>query len=183
MPRKFFFEPETHEIPPLHLLRSDWKNIPDIGARQAIAIEFQYLRFQAIVLKNVRHAQPGTIEGFPLGLSVRAGALKSAILLVGSIAEAALRAHAEKRGIKLSEVPEKRTFGHVLYAWKNDSKHFPSIQEIWDDLKTLHADRNNIHLYETIDKEDDFFEILRREEGIGRCIVKVLNFLRELESV
>lgn len=93
-----------------------------------IAREEQYLLFHRFVLDHAKFTKAGKLDSKPyvysLGLSVRAGAIKAAILVYASIAEAALRAHAEKRGYKL---PSNPTW---LYATTGHSVNSTEVSQI-----------------------------------------------------
>lgn len=114
MPRKFSFSPDEYDTPSMHVLRQEWRNIPDAQARNVIAVEAQYLAFHHYLISSLRHQAIEGGDAIPIGLSVRAGALKTATLLCASIAEAALRAHAEARHYGLPVAAHRRTFGRVL---------------------------------------------------------------------
>jgi len=110
----FLLEPAEYEVRAIGELRREWRNVPDRGALNLIAVEAQYLEFHRYLLESLRHCSGNGGDAIRIGLSVRAGALKSPILLSASIAEAALRSHAERRGYPLPNNPRRRTFGRVL---------------------------------------------------------------------
>lgn len=183
MPRSFLFDPDLFDVPPIVKFIFTWENIPDSAACNAIAVEHQYLEFHRYMLGAIRHADPkDPVNSIPLGLSVRAGMIKAAISLYASIAEAALRAHAEKRGIKLHPNKTRRTFGAVIYAWEADSVHFSTIQPIWDDLVALLESRNMIHLFKSIETNRDFQDIIQGEEPVLNSGEKVLSVLQKIRS-
>ena len=102
MPRRFSLSPDEYDTPSVHALRQEWRNIPDAQAPNVIAVEAQYLAFHHYLINGLRHQAIEGSDAIPIGLSVRAGALKTATLLCASIAEAALRAHAEARNYGLT---------------------------------------------------------------------------------
>lgn len=183
MARLFSFEPASFDVPKLVRFVFAWEHIPDAVVSNAIAVEHQYLEFHKYMLTSIRHADPKyPRHAIPLGLSVRAGIIKAAILLYGSIAEAALRSHAEKRGIGLAPEENRRTFGNVIYSWKNDAAEFPTIEPIWNDLVALLESRNMIHLFKSIQTEKDFSDIIRSEEPLLSTGERVIEFLQKIKS-
>lgn len=181
--RKFSFAPDEYQAYAIDELRHEWGNIPDPEARNVIAVEHQYLDFHRYLLNCVRHQATTGSAPIPIGLSLRAGALKAASLLCASIAEAALRAHAEARGYGLPQQPWRRTFGRVLSAWQN-SNGVPhnDVAPIWNELQRLHAGRNNVHLYRAIELGSDFYDILAAEEASLIEAEKVLVHLKLIVS-
>jgi len=164
MPRYFFLEPPEYQVPAIDELRWEWRNIPDSDARNVVAVEAQYLEFHRYLLASLRHRDIAGGAAIPVGLSVRAGALKTATLVCACIAEAALRAHAERRGYPLHGNPRRRTFGNVLHAWQQpDETPRPEVVAIWQHLQALHSGRNNIHLYRVVQTDGDFYDLLEAE--------------------
>jgi hypothetical protein len=183
MPRHFSLRPAVYQIPAIDELRQEWRRVPDIGARNVIAVEAQYLSFQRYLLESLRHRDPVGGGAIPLGLSVRAGALKTATLVCASIAEAALRAHAEKRGYDLPVNARQRTFGRVLGAWQQpDGSARPEVAAVWMQLQALHSGRNNVHLYGCIEQGNNFYEVLQSEARSLSNADRVLAVLKALES-
>jgi hypothetical protein len=134
------------------------------------------------LVESIRHADPvAPDKRIPIGLSVRAGAVKTAVMICGSIIEAVLRAHAEKRGIKLDKEPNRRTLGNVIYSWKKNEQQFSVIAPIWEDLKVLLDSRNDIHLYKSID-EKEFDAIVVSEEQLLNKARKVVTYVQQLTS-
>jgi hypothetical protein len=184
MPRYFTLDPAQYQIPSIDGLRWEWRHVPDNAARNVIAVEAQYLDFHRYLLGSLRHRDvAGGGMPMPLGLSVRAGALKSATLIGASIAEAALRSHAEKRGYPLPPNPRHRTFGKVLGAWQeDDDTPRTEIAPIWQQLQALHSGRNNVHLYGAIEQGGDFYAVLQSETRSLDDADQVLAVLKELQS-
>lgn len=181
MPRIFSLNPNLYDTPPIDILRHEWRNIPDIQARNVIAVEAQYLAFHQYLLDSLRHQSTTGGDAIRIGLSVRAGALKTATLLCASIAEAALRAHAEARGYTLPPDPTRRTFGKVLGAWQlPDGSPHPDIHAIWPSLQRLHGGRNTVHLYAAIQNGSNFYDILQAENQMLTEAEDVLTHLRNL---
>jgi hypothetical protein len=152
MATDFFFRSPTFQIPALAPLAAfRWNRLDDQDVQHAIAAEEQYLAFHLFMLENLRHTEAGRVANPPyeyeLGLSVRAGAVKAAVLMAASILEAALRAIAEKRGYPLSPDPKKRTFGNVIRAWENNGTPRPDVAAIWPSVRAIHGVRNYVHLH------------------------------------
>jgi hypothetical protein len=158
-----------------------WRNIPDAQARNVIAVEAQYLAFHHYLINSLRHQAIEGGDAIPIGLSIRAGALKTATLLCASIAEAVLRAHAEARRYNLPTAAHRRTFGRVLRAWQlPDETPHPDIAPIWPQLQNLHSGRNTVHLYATIQDGSNFYDILQAENQALKEAEIVLINLRNL---
>ncbi len=181
MPRHFSLHPAEYQIPALGQLRWDWRNVPDTDARNVIAVEAQYLEFQRYLLASLRHRDVAGGEEIPVGLSVRAGALKTATLVCASIAEATLRAHAERRGYPLHGDPRRRTFGNVLGGWQQqDGTPRSDVVGIWPQLQALHSGRNNIHLYRVVELGGEFYDLLQAE---AQSLVEADNVLATLKAL
>jgi hypothetical protein len=164
MPRHFSLNPAEYQISTIDECRREWWNVPDADARNVIAVEAQYLEFHRYLLGSLQHCDVAGGDPMPLGLSVRAGALKTATLVCASIAEAALRAHAEKRKYKLPSNAMYRTFGKVLGAWQLPNKTpRAEVAAVWPHLQSLHSGRNNIHLYGAVQNGGDFHDVLQSE--------------------
>jgi hypothetical protein len=182
MPRHFYFDPAIYQVPSIAELRWEWSNVPHQAARNLIAVEAQYLEFHKYVLASLRHRPVEGGEGIILGLSVRAGAIKSATLLSASIAEAALRAHAEARNYPLDPNPRRRTFGNVLRAWKQNDAPRPDVAGIWPTLEEIHQGRNNIHLYAAAEAGADFYDVVESEERFLQATDVALGVIKGVES-
>lgn len=185
----FFFNPPTHSLPSLMALRLfRWGDIPHSDVAEVIAREEQYLSFHRFVLDHAKHTKAGCVGSPPyehaIGLSVRAGAVKAALLVAASIAEGALRSHAEKRGYRLNSNPNKRTFGNVLNAWKT-SRGRPKrdVRHIWTELQNLRDTRNNVHLFKAAsDPSADFEQVLKDEAALLSGALKVVDEMATLKS-
>jgi hypothetical protein len=184
MPRVFWFEPAHYEAPTIAELRQEWCNIPLAEARNVIAVENQYLHFHHYLIAAIRHQSIVGGPLLPLGLSLRAGALKAASLICASIAEAALCAHAEVRGYELPRKPWQRTFGKVLRAWQDKlERPRADVAEVWSELQRLHSGRNDVHLYRAAADGNDFYAILAAEEASVHEAQRVIAHLKDLRSV
>ena len=102
----------------------------------------------------------------------------AAVLLYVSIAEAALRIHAEVRGYDLPKNEKHRTFGKVLEAWESAGK--AEAVAIWEDLIKLRDHRNLAHLFKAAEEKHDWREALGVEEDLLRSGERVLAVLRGL---
>jgi len=183
----FLFENPTKQIPTIKSLREKWENIPSESIRDTICYEHQYLEFHVWLLRNIRYTRVGHIANPPykneISHSVRAGSVKAAVLLCASIAEASLRAHAEKRNYKLPKNPTMRTFGCVLKTWKIGGVPHADIAIIWQELEELRLHRNNVHLHVAANNPNAYFEeVLAKEEAIFSNAKKVLKHLRTIKS-
>jgi hypothetical protein len=184
----FLFEDPTKAIPTIATCKKHWQHIPDADVQRQICYEQQYLEFHFWLLRNIRSTESGCASNprytKELTLSLRAGAIKVAILLCASIAEAALRAHAEHRDYPLSSDPKKRTFGNVLKAWKDCEKQpRTDVAPIWDKLMDLYDSRNNVHLHEAaVNADAGFVAVLAKEETIFNNVKDILKHLRTLKS-
>lgn len=184
----FFFDPSSHQIPSLRRLRDYWSNVPNLAVINKIAQEYQYLFFHDFVIKNIRSTRVGSLHNPPyvreLDLSVRAGAIKGALLICASIAEAVLRAHAEQRKYPLNKDEKRRTFGDILNAWKDGGNPHRDIASIWDELQQLKSIRDNIHLFKAaMDPSSSVDMILQQERKLfNDTYNKVLPVLQQLTS-
>lgn len=183
MSREFFFQPNEFEILPVDHYREQWSKIPLLEIRDAIALENQYLQFHVFMLYRLRHRQTGNEYSAPVGLSLRAGAIKTTGLLCASIAEAALLAHAEHRQYKLPKNPRYRTFGRVLQSWQNeDSSPKSDIAPIWVCLQSLFSHRNTIHLHKGVSEEQGFYDFLQDEHAFVGQARAAIKYLKTIES-
>jgi hypothetical protein len=169
MAADFFFLNPTFEIQPLNTVAVfKWQRLKNPEVQYAIAAEEQYLRFHLYMLENLRHTQAGKLTQPPykykLGLSVRAGAVKAAILVAASIVEAALRTLAELRGYPLNDDPKKRTFGNVIRAWEEAGAPRPDVAAIWPNVKAMHEARNFVHLHKAAHDADAAWDNVLKEE-------------------
>lgn len=188
MSADFFFQDPTFEIQSLKAVAVfKWQHIPDEDVRYSIATEEQYLCFHMYMLKNLRHTQAGQIDKTPyvkeLGLSVRAGAIKAAVLVSASIVEAALRAIAEKRKYPLNSDPKRRTLGNVIRAWEKDGKPRQEVAAIWTQVKAMHEVRNFVHLHKAAkDTDADWAAILSNEEALLSGAQAAINHVSRIEA-
>lgn len=183
MPRVFSLDPQEYQTPSIAELRWEWRRVPDVDARNMVAVEAQYLDFHRYLLNSLRHRSQEGGNAIPVGLSVRAGAIKTASLICASIAEAVLRSHAERRGYELPNNPRHRTFGKVLGAWQlPDETPKPDVEAIWTTLQALHYGRNNIHLYHAVEAAENFYELLEAESHLLADADHALEVVKHLES-
>lgn len=182
MARRFSLNPDEYHARSIAEYRREWGNIPDAEACNVIAVENQYLDFHRFLLASIRHQAPTGSDPIQLGLSLRAGALKAATLICASIAEAALRAHAESRGYGLPKNSWQRTFGKVLEAWLDpEGNPHADVAPIWPALQRLRLGRNNVHLYRAIEDGSNFYDILEAEEMSLKEAEAVLAHLRTIK--
>lgn len=179
----FYLDPQSFSIPGLRDIDKEWSNIPDTRIKSMIVVESQYLAFHKYLLDSLcfqwRDSNGKVIVG-KLDHSVRAGAIKAAVLVSASIVEAALRAHAEQRKYDLPKNERHRTFGALVEAWeKSGARDFAAV---WDDVKTLKDHRNTIHLYKAADEKMDFREVLAAEEGLLGSGNRAIDAMKKLTS-
>ncbi|MBI3532616.1 MAG: hypothetical protein HY068_09150 [Burkholderiales bacterium] len=169
MAADFFFQNPTLEIQllkPVAVFK--WSHLNNSDVQYAIAAEEQYLQFHLYMLENLRHTEVGKVAAPPysyeLGLSVRAGAVKAAVLIAASIVEAALRALAEQRGYPLNKDPRRRTFGNVIAAWEDAGTPRTDVAAIWSQVKSLHEVRNFVHLHKAAGSAEAAWENVLKDE-------------------
>ena len=187
MPVDFYLANPTLTIPSLARLRLFWSNVPNDKVREEIASTHQYLNFQRMLLKQLRFTAAGEIATKPwtkeLDLSLRAGAVRAAVLLCASMVEAVLRDHAEKRGYSLKADPRRRTFGNVLSAWRPSGIPRPEIAAFDSALTNLHVFRNTIHLHQAANNPAAYWnQVLKQENAMLTEALSVLKHLRTLSS-
>jgi hypothetical protein len=188
MAADFFFHEPTFEIQglkPVAIFK--WQRLRNSEVQYAIAAEEQYLNFHLYMLSNIRHTQAGCLAKPPyvyeLGLSVRAGAVKAAVLVAASIVEAALRTLAEMRGYPLNKDPKRRTFGNVIRAWENNGTAMKEVACVWTSIKALHETRNFVHLHKAAsDADAAWANVLRDEETLLNGALAAIDFVSKIEA-
>lgn len=188
MAADFFFQNPTFDIQPLKPVAiSKWKRLKSPEVQYAIAAEEQYLNFHLYMLSNLRHTQAGCITHPPymyeLGLSVRAGAVKAAVLVAASIVEAALRSLAEIRSYPLNKDLKRRTFGNVIHAWEDNGTPRPEVAAIWPSVKALHETRNFVHLHKAAtDADAAWANVLKDEQTLLNSALSAIDFVSKIEA-
>lgn len=188
MAADFFFQNPTFEIQPLKTVAIfKWQRLKNPEVQYVIAAEEQYLDFHLHMLSDLRHTKAGEVANPPyaheLGLSVRAGAVKAAILVAASIIEAALRALAEIRGYPLNKDPKKRTFGNVIYAWEEEGTPRQDVAAIWPSVKAMHEVRNFVHLHKAAMDADAAWEnLLKEERALLDGALTAIKHVSEIEA-
>ncbi|WP_082672662.1 hypothetical protein [Luteimonas abyssi] len=188
MAADFFFQDPTFEIQPLTTVAIfKWQRLGNPEVQYAIAAEEQYLQFHLYMLKNLRHTRAGQLADPPyrreLGLSVRAGAVKAAVLVAASITEAALRAIAETRGYTLNQDLRRRTFGNVIRAWEIAGAPQPEVADVWPQVKAMHAVRNFVHLHAAAEADDAaWVRVLEREDELLQGALRVIDHVAAIEA-
>ncbi len=188
MAADFFFSNPTFEVPPLKATAAfKWYRLKNSEVQYAIAAEEQYLNFHLYMLSNLRHTRAGHLLNPPyayeLGLSVRAGAVKAAVLMAASILEAALRAIAEARAYELNKDPRRRTFGNVLRAWEHEGKPRGDVAAVWSEIKAVHEVRNFVHLHKAAaESEAGWGSVLASEEALLNGALKAINHVASIET-
>lgn len=178
----FYFEPPNFRIPRLRDLDARWSGIPDREVRSMIVVENQYLEFHLFALHSLSfrwEKRNGFITG-RIDHSVSAGAVKAALLLQASIAEAAMRAHAESRNYRLPNNSRHRTFGKVCAAW--EEANYAELHPVWADVQSLKDQRNLVHLYLGAEQANDYRELLHAENDLVAAGQRVLERLCQITS-
>ena len=184
----FFFKEPTFSIQPLKSgAVFKWQRLKNPAVQYAVAAEEQYLSFHLYMLKQLRHTEAGKCSEPPyameLDLSVRAGAVKAAILIAASIIEAALRSLAELRGYPLNADPKKRTFGNVIRSWEVNGQPQPEVAAIWPQIKAMHETRNYVHLHKAAGSPDASWpEVLKSEEALLNGALEAINCVAAIEA-
>lgn len=188
MAADFFFETPTFEIQPLKAVAVfKWQYLKNPDVQYAIAAEEQYLSFHLYMLRSLRHTEPGKVANPPyayeLGLSVRAGAVKAAVLIAASIVEAALRALAELRGYPLNKETRRRTFGNVIGAWEESGIPRPDVAAVWANIKAMHEVRNFVHLHKAAGDADGTWEsVLVNERALLEGALATIEHVCKIEA-
>jgi hypothetical protein len=190
MPRWFDFSDDEYQFHELGSLRADWTKVPSNEAINAIAEAHQYYDFlKTMIVGRVQswsHSTENRKAWFTptrLVLSARAGAISSCISVGSSIIECAMRAHAENRNIKdlMKKKPEHRTFGTVIYAWKDHGVYSSEIASVIDDIKKVHGRRNDIHLYASFGRTWE--DIENEETELLASIEALFEFFQNLDPI
>jgi hypothetical protein len=188
MAADFFFHDPTFEIQPLKAVAAfKWQHLKNPEVQYAIAAEEQYLCFHLYMLKNLRHTRAGEISNPPykyeLSFSVRAGAVKAAVLIAASILEAALRALAEARNYPLNADQKRRTFGNVIHAWQENGLPRRDVEVIWNEITSIHEVRNFVHLHKAAKTEEAAWEqVLNSENTILQNVLKAIEHVSAIEA-
>lgn len=175
------FQPTRVDVPTVATLKNRWRRIPDARIRTHIAREHHYLLFHEQLLARIHYTRSQEQLPAPLELTLRAGLVKAAVLIAASICEAALRAHGEQRQLRdlMRKQPHQRTFGVILKAWQNE----PDVQSIWNDLKSLHERRNNVHLFVAASQSSGHYQQINTEEVAMLATAKsAMQALMQLRS-
>ena len=177
--RTFCFTQPDISLPRLTALEIQWAGIPGDALRKAVCAQHQYYLFHLEILDNLAHRSPAAPGGAckPLGLSVRAGALKTLWLLVGAIAEAVLQAHATKRG--LVRPGENPRFTDTLKTLGKGDGNLAETLRLADQLRKA---RNDVHLYKAVATQRDFKKILAEEARQRQDASRLLLLLQSMRS-
>lgn len=188
MAADFYFLNPTYTIKSLKGVAAfKWQYLQDEDIKYSIAAEEQYLDFHLYMLGNLRHTEAGQIANPPyvyeLGLSVRAAAVKAAILIAASIIEAALRALAESKAYPLNEEPRRRTFGNVIRAWEQNGSPRPEVADIWPAVKAMHDVRNFVHLHKAAKDGNAAWErILESEQNLLTGALQAIEHVSQIRA-
>jgi hypothetical protein len=182
--RRFTLANPDFEIPSIHHLEWEWAGAAHTALARQLGFQVQFAEFFKYLLSNLQSvpADHPDWRPSPLSLSVRAGAVRTYVLLAVSIAEAALAALGEERnlGRRRGELFE-RTYGGLLKAWEDSGEPRPEIRSIWTDLLLLKNVRNYVHLPNAASTEQAHWqEILSQEHEILRASDSVIEHLRNM---
>lgn len=189
MAADFYFLNPTFTIQSLKPVAAfKWQHLPDEDIKYSIAAEEQYLNFHLYMLENLRHTEAGQLANPPyvyeLGLSVRAAAVKAAVLIAASIIEAALRALAEAKNYPLNEEPRRRTFGNVIRAWEQNGAPRPEVADIWPAVKAMHEVRNFVHLHKAAKDGNAAWEnMLKSEQALLTGALHAIDLVSQIKTV
>lgn len=186
MAADFYFLNPTFTIQSLRPVAAfKWQHLPDEDIKYSIAAEEQYLNFHLYMLENIRHTEAGRLSNptyvYELGLSVRAAAVKAAVLIAASIIEAALRVLAEAKGYPLNDEPRRRTFGNVIKALEQNGAPRPDVAEIWPAVKAMHEVRNFVHLHKAAKDGNAAWEnMLNSEQALLSGALQAINHVSKI---
>lgn len=180
--RRFSLRNPDFDISPIHHLELEWAGAAHQPLARQLGFQVQFAQFFKHLLENLQSV-PAENPGWrpvALSLSIRAGAIRTYVLLAVSIAEAALAALGEERGLgRRSGELYERAFGGLLKAWEDNGQPRQEVAEIWQHLQLLKAIRNYIHLPIAAGADDAYWqEILAREGDILTACDGVIDHLR-----
>lgn len=183
MTRIFSLANPEFEIPSINHLELEWAGAAQGDLARQIGFQDQFRQLFRHLFQNLQSVpteNPGW-NPIPISLSVRAGAVKTYVLLSVSIAEGALAALGEERGLGRREGELfQKTFGPLLTAWEEDGQPRPEVDDIWEDMQLLKRYRNYVHLNRAAQDEAAWQGILENEENILRASDRVVDHLRRL---
>jgi hypothetical protein len=183
MPRIFSLANPEFEIPSINHLELEWAGAAQGDLARQIGFQDQFRRLFRYIFLNLQSV-PGERPNWnprPLALSVRAGAIKTYVLLSVSIAEGALAALGEERNLGRREGELfQRTFGGLLTAWEENGRPRAEVANIWEDMQLLKRYRNYVHLNRAAQEEAGWQEILENEQHVLGAADNVVSHLRNL---
>lgn len=190
MVRCFDFSEEKYQFYELGSLRVKWEKVPSRNAINAIAEAHQYYDFLKTMIVGRVQSWSHSIDDretwhtpTPLVLSARAGSISSCVSVGSSIIECAMRAHAENRKLKklMKNKEQHRTFGKVIYSWKEHGVYSSELDSIIDDIEAVHGRRNDIHLYASFGRSWE--NVVSEEMELLETIERVFLFFQNLDAV
>lgn len=184
MARRFSLNNPDYEIPIIGHLELEWAGAAHQELARQIGFQDQFRQLFKHLYQNLQSVPSDNPEWIPrpLSLSVRAGAVKTYVLLTVSIAEGALAALGEERGLgkKKGEL-YGRMFGGLLSAWELDGAPHNDVIGIWEHLQLLKKYRNYIHLNKAAqDEGSSWQDIVENEERIINACDVVIDTLRNM---
>lgn len=183
MARVFSLAVDEFEIPSIHHLELEWAGAAHEQLARQIGFQDQFRRLYRHIFLQLQSvpADRRNLPPMPLSLSVRAGAIKAYVLLTVSIAEGALAALGDERGLgaRPGELYQ-RTFGQLLSAWVENSVPRPEVAEIWDHLQLLNRYRNYVHLNRAVQQQVTWQDVIQNEQVILDAAERVVAHLKEL---
>lgn len=179
--RTWTFNDPSHNPVQIDDLRDKWQYIPDENIKSLICADEQFLIMHRFLTRELRSKgnKAGHDDLRELGLSLRAGMIRTEVFLIGGIAEAALRAHA--KSLSLPKLKEGATFKSLLDAWREHGQG--DLLPIEKELDDLRLARNTIHLYVALKAAKEMGETFWRTvvEGEAKTVEigeKVIGFLK-----
>ncbi len=183
MPRIFSLANPEFEIPSISHLELEWAGAAQEDLARQIGFQDQFRRLYRHIFLSLQSvpAENPDWNPRPLALSVRAGAIKTYVLLSVSIAEGALAALGEERNLgRRNGDLFQRTFGSLLAAWEENGQPRPEVADVWEDMQLLRRYRNYVHLNRAAQEQAEWQEILENEQRIFVAADNVVNHLRNL---
>ena len=183
MARRFSLREPLFDIPTINYLEMEWAGAAEKSLAREIGFQDQFRQLYRHLFTNLESVPADNPDWAlrPLSLSVRAGAIKTYVLLSVSIAEGALSALGEEHGLgRRAGDLYRKPFGALLGAWSDGDVPRAEVAGIWDDLQLLLRYRNFIHLNRAAGDDEGWQGILNREQEILGAADRAIDHLKEL---
>ena len=182
--RRFSLANPDFEIPPIDQLELEWAGAADRSLARQLGFQVQFAQFFEHLLRNLQSVPSETPNWrpTPLDLSLRAGVIRTYVLLTVSVAEAALAVLGERRQLgRRRDDLYNRTFGALLEVWRSDGQPRQEIEAIWPQLQLLKDVRNYVHLPNAANNDEAYWrQILAREDEIIAASNAVIHHLQNM---